>query len=390
MHTTNIRDTFLSFYTDRHHRLLSGTSLVPPPGDPVLFVSAGMQPLTDYLAGRPHPDGPRLVNVQRCLRTTDLEEVGDDRHLTFFSMLGSWSLDDYDGPQSLRWAHELLCEVFGVDPGRLHATVFGGDDQVGPDTVSARVWEELGVPVEPTKDDNWWAAGPTGPCGPDTEIFVWIGHGPPRGTPTTDERWMEVWNHVLMRYDRGDDGRLTPLRRPSVDTGMGLERLAMVLQGVRSVFDVDVFEPWTTAVDTAWGGLTQDSTRVVRDHLRSVVAIVGEGVRPAASGRGYVLRRLVRRTLTTLWRSDPDRSLTDLPDRPIRRTADDAGTSIDVEVVRAVLGDEEDRFRRLLERGRPLVARYLARGPLTEQVLHELHDTHGLPPELVRFLLPTG
>ncbi len=390
MRTSTLRDTFLSFYTERGHRLLTGSSLVPPPGDPVLFTSAGMQPLTDYLAGRPHPAGSRLVNVQRCLRTTDLEEVGDDRHLTCFSMLGSWSLDDYDGPQSLRWGHELLCRVFGLDPGRLHATVFAGDDQIGPDTASTRVWEELGVPVEPTSDDNWWSNGPTGPCGPDTEIFVWIGDGPPRGTPSTDDGWMELWNHVLMRYHRGEDGGLTPLSRPSVDTGMGLERLAMVLQGVPSVFRTDLFEPWTSAIDATWGGLDERSSAVVADHLRSVVAVVGEGVRPAPNGRGYVLRRLVRRTLTTLWREDPDRSLRDLPGGPVRHTADDLGLPVDVGDVREVLDGEEDRFRRLLERGRPIVARYLARGPLTEPVLHELHDTHGLPPDLVRFLLPAG
>ena len=183
-----------------------GTSLLTEPADPVLFTSAGMHPLTPYLEGRPHPLGSRLVNVQRCLRTTDLEEVGDATHLTVFQMLGSWSLGDYDGPQSLRWGYELLTDGFGLPPGRLHATVFGGNDEVGPDERSTLVWTELGVPVEPLVEDNWWSNGPVGPCGPDSEIFVWTGDGPPVGTPSTDDRWVEVWNHVMLRLHRHPDG----------------------------------------------------------------------------------------------------------------------------------------------------------------------------------------
>lgn len=387
MDTTTIRDTFLSFYSQRGHVPLSGSSLLPPPGDSVLFTTSGMHPLTPHLAGLPHPRGSRLVNVQRCLRTTDLEEVGDRSHLTVFEMLGSWSLDDYDGPQSLRWGHQLLTDGFGLDPGRLHVTVFGGDEQVGPDTESWRVWQELGVPVEPTRDENWWSNGPTGPCGPDTEIFVWTGEGPPRATPTTDDRWMEVWNHVLMRHHRREDGQLSALPRPSVDTGLGLERLAMMLQHVPSVFDIDQFQPWAHVISSRWGDVGPSGRRVLCDHLRAAVVVVGDGVRPSSTGRGYVLRRLLRRVLTLLWQGDPGRTLEDLADGPISDTLEHFGQTVRVEDVREVLVQEERRFRQLLRRGRTVVARYRSRGPLSEQDLHELHDTHGLPRDLVLSLL---
>ena len=204
----------------------------------MLYTTSGMHPLTPYLEGEPHPLGRRLTGVQRCLRTTDLDEVGDSSHLTVFQMLGSWSLGDYGGPQSLRWGLELLCDHFGLKPEMLHATAFGGDDQVGPDLAALSTWSELGLPVEPlSAADNWWSNGPTGPCGPDSEIFIWTGTGPPQDTPGTDPRWLELWNHVTMRYYRHPDGSLSPLAQPSVDTGMGLERLLMVSQGARSVFE---------------------------------------------------------------------------------------------------------------------------------------------------------
>ena len=306
----DVTTRFLEFFESRDHRLLAGSSLVPRDGDPVLFTTSGMHPLTPYLEGsRPHPQGRRLAGVQRCLRTTDLDEVGDDIHLTVFQMLGSWSLGDYEGPQSLRWGYELLTDGFGVGTDRLHATVFGGDGQVPADVDSLRTWTELGVPVELT-DGNWWSNGPVGPCGPDSEIFVWTGAGPPQGTPGTDGRWMELWNHVTLRYRRHDDGRLEPLPQRSVDTGMGLERLLMIAQGQQSVFDGDVFEPWTSTLPGLWG---TRSLRLLSDHLRASIVIIGDGVRPSNTGRGYVLRRLVRRVLTELWRDDRTRSLDELP-----------------------------------------------------------------------------
>ncbi|MFD8895297.1 alanine--tRNA ligase-related protein [Streptomyces sp. NPDC059566] len=387
MRTDQLADTFVEYFEERGHRRIVGSTLLPPPGDPVLFTTSGMHPLTPYLEGRPHPLGRRLVNLQRCLRTTDLEEVGDPTHLTVFEMLGTWSLGDYDGPVSLDWGYGFLTEGLGIDPGRLHATVHAGDERTGTgqDTASLRLWQEHGVPVELTVEDNWWSNGPVGPCGPDSEIFLWSGDGPPRSTPTRDDRWVEVWNHVTMSHRRLDDGSLVPLPRRNVDTGLGLERLASLLQGKPSVFDCDVFDPWRRLVPALWA-LDETSLRVVCDHLRSAVVVLGDGVRPANTGRGYVLRRLVRRVLTLLWRDDPSRSLVDLPDELVRHTLDRFRQDVRPGEVVRILLEEEHRFRRLLERGRQVLARPRFRGPLTQEDLHYLHDTHGLPPELVTTL----
>ena len=388
MDSHDVRSTFLHFYRERGHRRVQGTSLIPPDGDPVLFTTSGMHPLTPHRLGEPHQEGRRLVNVQRCLRTTDLDEVGDDTHLTVFEMLGTWSLGDYPGSMSLRWGYELLREGFGLDHDRLHVTVFGGDEQVGPDLESLRTWRELGVPVELTVEDNWWSNGPTGPCGPDSEVFVWTGEGRPTGTPTTDSRWVEVWNHVMMRHRRLDDGRLVPLDQPNVDTGMGLERLLTVLQGVGSVHETDLLRPWTDTVGRLWPMGSRDS-RVVSDHLRSGTVVIGDGVRPSSSGRGYVLRRLVRRSLTLLWRHEPGSSLSDLPVDLLEDTLRQHGGT-DPGQVREVMLGEERRFGELVRRGRPLVERRLLGGPLTEEDLTDLHQTHGLPRDLVLGLLGGG
>ncbi|SDO74985.1 tRNA synthetases class II (A) [Streptomyces sp. cf386] len=388
MNTEQIVRTFTDFFRERGHEQVTGSTLLPPPSDPVLFTTSGMHPLTPYLEGRrPHPQGRRLVNVQRCLRTSDLDEVGDPTHLTMFEMLGSWSLGDYGHSQSLRWGYELLRDGFGVPPERMHVTVFGGDDEVGPDTESLDTWRELGLPVEPTRDENWWSHGPVGLCGPDSEIFLWTGDPgtPPQGTPTTDPRWVEVWNHVSMRYRRLDDGGLQPLQQPSVDTGMGLERLVTVLQGHDSVYDSDLFEPWTRLLPPLWN-LDGPSTRLVCDHLRSGIVVIGDGVRPSNTGRGYVLRRLIRRALTTLWRDDPSRTLSDLPEEVLSHTLDHFRQSCGTGPVREVLLDEERRFGRLLERGRRVLGRPEFEGPLSDDDYRYLHDTHGLPRDLVTTL----
>ncbi|MFE0680101.1 alanine--tRNA ligase-related protein [Streptomyces sp. NPDC058961] len=374
--------TFVEYFEQLDHRRITGSSLLPPPGDSVLFTTSGMHPLTPHLEGRPHPLGRRLVNVQRCLRTTDLEEVGDNTHLTVFEMLGTWSLGDYTGSHSLRWGHGLLVDGFGIDPGLLYATVFGGDERSGPDVESLRTWQEIGVPVELTGEENWWSNGPTGPCGPDSEIFVWTGEGPPRSTPTRDGRWVEVWNHVMMRHRCGEDGTLDSLPQRNVDTGLGLERLVAVLQGKTSVFDTDLFEPWMRTVPPLWD-LDLRSLRLVCDHLRSGIVVVGDGVLPSNTGRGYVLRRLVRRVLTSLWRADPSRTIGDLPEELFGHTLDHFGQQGPSGRIRDVLLDEERRFTQLLERGRRVLSRPRFCGPLGEDDFDYLHDTHGLPRDLV-------
>ncbi len=385
MNTEKIVRTFVEYFEERDHRRITGSTLLPPPGDSVLFTTSGMHPLTPYLEGRPHPLGQRLVNVQRCLRTTDLEEVGDATHLTVFEMLGTWSLGDYEGSRSLDWGYRLLTDGLGVDPGLLHATVYGGDDRTGPDTASLQLWQDLGVPVELTVEDNWWSNGPVGPCGPDSEIFLWSGDTPPQSTPTRDDRWVEVWNHVMMRHRRLEDGSLVSLPQRNVDTGLGLERLGALLQGKSSVFECDVFDPWRRIVPALWP-LDGPSLRLVYDHLRSAIVVLGDGVRPANTGRGYVLRRLLRRVLTVLWRDDPSRGLGDLPDELVSHTLDRFRQEVDPSDVRRLLLEEECRFSRLLERGRQVLARSRFQGPLKDEDFQYLHDTHGLPRDLVTSL----
>ncbi|MEV3893225.1 alanine--tRNA ligase-related protein [Streptomyces anulatus] len=385
MRTDQLVSTFVEYYEERGHRRITGSTLLPPDGDPVLFTTSGMHPLTPYLEGRPHPLGRRLVNVQRCLRTTDLDEVGDATHLTVFEMLGTWSLGDYGGPRSLDWGYGLLTEGLGIDPGLLYATAFAGDGRTGQDTASVDLWQGLGVPVELTVEDNWWPNDSVGPCGPDSEIFLWTGDGPPQSTPTRDDRWVEVWNHVTMTHRRLDDGSLVPLPQRNVDTGLGLERLASLLQGKSSVFACDVFDPWRRLVPALWP-LDEPSLRLVCDHLRSAVVVIGDGVRPAGTGRGYVLRRLVRRVLTVLWRGCPSRSVGDLPQELVEHTVDHFRQDMRPGDALRTLLEEEHRFRRLLERGRGVLAKPRFQGPLTEEDFHYLHDTHGLPRELVKSL----
>jgi alanyl-tRNA synthetase len=249
------------------------------------------------------------------------------------------------------------------------------------------------------EEDNWWSNGPTGPCGPDSEIFVWTGSGPPQGSPGTDGRWLELWNHVTMRYERHPDGSLTPLGQQSIDTGMGLERLLMVTQGVPSVYQTDVFAPWRGALRAVRpADLYRErdpdrdacrSLRVVVDHLRSAVVIIGDGVRPSSTGRGYVLRRLLRRALSELWHADPDSPLTlaDLPPAVLRETAEQFGQPPAAELVLAIMLAEENRFRQLLTRGRSLLRRLFPSGELSEADYGYLYDTHGLPRDLVTDVL---
>jgi alanyl-tRNA synthetase len=392
MDTQETIRTFTEFFRDRGHALIEGSTLIPAAGDPVLFTTAGMHPLTRFLTGAPHPQGRRLVGLQRCARTTDLDEVGDPIHLTVFGMLGSWSLGDYDGQQSLRWGVELLRDGFGLPVSRLYGTTFAGDGLVQPDSAAAWTLGELGIPVEQLTEANWWSNGPTGPCGPDAEIFVWAGQGSPSGTPSTDCRWMELWNHVTMRYQRLDDGSLQPLPLVSVDTGMGLERLLMASHGVGSVFETDVFLPWLFALAQVWEPPTR-SLRIVADHLRSAVVIIADGVRPSNTGRGYVLRRLVRRGLTELWRGETvsngggQRTLRDLPESLLLDTLARFGQPESAAgAVRDVLAAEELSFGQLLSRGRSLVARLYPSGRLGDDDYRYLHETHGLPRDLVEEL----
>ena len=301
MTVNELRDKYIRFFEEKGHTQISGKSLIPENDPTVLFTTAGMHPLVPYILGEDHPGGTRLVNYQKCIRTVDIEAVGDPAHLTFFEMLGNWSLGDYFKEEAIRYSYEFLTSPrwLGIDPQRLSVTVFAGDDEVPPDETSARIWRELGVPEGRIyflgREDNWWGpAGQTGPCGPDTEMFVDTGKercGPDCGPGSCHcGKYFEVWNDVFMQYNKTSDGRYEPLGRNTVDTGMGIERTVAMLQGKESVYQIEVFAPVIEAVSglaaTPYGKSDEldHSYRIVADHARAAVFIIDAGVRPSRSG----------------------------------------------------------------------------------------------------------
>ena len=249
MKAAEIRHKFLDFFKGKGHTVIPSASLVPENDPSVLFTTAGMHPLVPYLLGEEHPGGRRLVSLQKSLRTDDIDEVGDAVHNTFFEMLGNWSLGDYWKKEAISWSHEFLTDKkwLGLNPQKLAVTVFAGDKDAPRDEESAKIWRSLGISEEKIaylpKKDNWWGpAGLTGPCGPDTEMFYWSGREPvPAGFDPANKRWVEIWNDVFMEYDKQIDGSFKPLQQRNVDTGMGLERAAVVLQGKESVYDTELF-----------------------------------------------------------------------------------------------------------------------------------------------------
>ena len=299
--------TYIEFFVSKGHAEIPSASLVPENDPSVLFTTAGMHPLVPYLKGEPHPAGTRLVNVQKCLRTGDIDEVGDDTHLTFFEMLGNWSLGDYFKKEAIKWSFEFLTQKLGIDISRLAVSVFVGDDamHVEQDTESFELWRALGIPEERIAflgtDDNWWPAGGKnpGPQGPDTEMFYWTGDtSAPAAFDPKDSRWVEIWNDVFMEFDRQADGMFVPLKQKNVDTGMGLERTTAVLQSKSSVYDTERFTSILEAIEQATRTTYNDNQRAMRiiaDHLRTSVMLVSDGVRPSNKDQGYVLRRLIRR-----------------------------------------------------------------------------------------------
>ena len=245
-----LRQLYLDFFREHDHAIIGGSSLIPEMDPSVLFTTAGMHPLVPFLLGEPHPAGARLANVQKCLRTDDIDEVGDDVHLTFFEMLGNWSLGDYWKAEAIGMSFEFLTDRLGLEPDRLRVTCFAGDSDAPRDLEAAEIWRALGLPASRItflpKKDNWWGpAGATGPCGPDTEMFYDVDpDGPDDQTPATHpERFWEVWNDVFMQYDKRADGRYAPLAQKNVDTGMGLERTLAIVQGVPTLYDTELFDP---------------------------------------------------------------------------------------------------------------------------------------------------
>ena len=306
-----LREKFLQFFSERGHAVIPSASLIPENDPSVLFTTAGMHPLIPYLMGQKHPKGNRLCDVQKCVRTGDIEEVGDDSHLTFFEMLGNWSLGDYFNHQSIAWSYEFLTskQYLGLDPDRISVTVFAGDEDAPRDDDSAAVWQQCGIPKERIfylpKKNNWWIAGTTGPCGPDTEIF-WDTGKPACGEncdPSCDcGKYLEIWNNVFMQYNKQADGSYLPLAQKNVDTGMGLERTVCVLNGYKSVYDIDLFADALEKIQQLSGKKYDDnvkSMRIIADHVRTATFLLGDpvGVVPSNVDQGYVLRRLIRRAV---------------------------------------------------------------------------------------------
>jgi len=412
MKAQEIRDTYLSFFAEREHKVVPSASLVPSSHDPsVLLTTAGMQPFKPYFLGREKPPAPRLADVQKCFRTTDIEEVGKTaRHLTFFEMLGNWSFGDYFKAESIPWGWELSTQGFGMDPERIWVTVFGGDEELGlgPDEEAIAIWRGVGVPEERIvrlgREDNFWQAGPTGPCGPCSELYLDRGEsfGAAGERPGDDtDRFLEFWNHVFMSYDLAADGSLTPLPMRNIDTGMGLERMAAILQDVPSVFETDHVRPLIDLAEELSGHGYEEgeavtrAMRIVADHSRGAAFLIADGVVPSNEDRGYILRRIMRRAIQqgrTLGLESPWLG------RFAERTIELMGESYpelvaERETIARWVGDEEESFGRTLERGTEQLERLIAeaKGSETSWIAaadaFKLHDTFGFPYDLTKELL---
>ncbi len=316
--SSQIRERFLAFFEKRGHTIIPSASLVTPDEKGItnstLFNTAGMQPLVPYLLGKPHPQGTRLVDVQKCIRTVDIDDIGDKTHATFFEMLGNWSLGDYFKQDAIQWSFEFLTsqeEGLGLDPQRLYVTVFEGDENALRDTEAAQIWTDIFMKkgIEGNrifflpKENNWWQAGDNGPCGPDTEMFYDVTNRF-KGRGITHEEYLsadesrdliEIWNDVFMQYEKKDGLIIGKLPKPSVDTGAGLERLSMLLQGALSIYETDLFSKIMEITSTLASDVSRQ--RIIADHMRSATFLIADGVVPSNTGRGYVLRRLIRKSV---------------------------------------------------------------------------------------------
>lgn len=397
MNADQLRKAFLDFMQRENHALISYAPLLPENDASVLFTTAGMHPLVPYLLGETHPAGKRLANYQKCLRTNDIDEVGDATHLTLFEMLGNWSIGAYWKEEALRLSYRLLTEVFGHDPARLHVTCFAGDDDAPRDEEAAAIWRSIGIPAERIhflgKEHNWWGpAGATGPCGPDSEVFFDSQPaGPSDETPATNPgRFWELANNVFIQYDKQADGSFQPLALRSIDVGVGLERNLMVLQGVESVYDTDLFQPLMRAIGERARSHDLFAMRVIADHVRAASFVLAEGVRPGNSDQAYVVRRLIRRTVRYGRKLGIEGSfLADLSD-PLIESLGDAYPELraNYDAIRKALREEEQRFQSSLARGEREFARVVeharSRGQreLSGQSCFRLYDTFGFPIEL--------
>ena len=430
MTVAQIRTKFLEFFKEKGHAIIPSASLLPENDPTVLFTTAGMHPLVPYLQGQKHPMGSRLADSQKCLRTDDIEEVGDNRHLTFFEMLGNWSLGDYFKQEAISWSFEFLTDPkwLGIDPTRLYVTVFEGDADAPRDEESIGIWQarfetrgiaaEVGVALqdEPSKGatgprvyaypkkKNWWGpAGLTGPCGPDTEIFFDTGrtHDIAFGEichPNCDcGRFVEIWNNVFMQYDKQEGGTFVPLAQQNVDTGMGLERIAAMIQGRATVFETEIFQGIFSEI-TSLSGKTygQDemidrSFRIIADHLRAATFVIGDprGVAPSNVGQGYIVRRLVRRAIREGRRLGIKESFADKIARVVIGEFGTHYTELEqnAEHIVAELKKEEEKFGNTLEKGMRELEKMVSKGEITGEQAFVLFSSYGFPLELTEEIL---
>jgi alanyl-tRNA synthetase len=417
VNSAEIRETFLSFFEERRHKRLPSASLVPASHDPtVLLTTAGMQPFKPYFMGLERPPAPRLTSAQRCFRTTDIEEVGNTaRHLTFFEMLGNFSIDDYFKEQAIGFGWELSLQGFGFEAEQIWVTVFAGDEELGlgPDDEAIELWRGLGLPderiVRLPRSENFWQAGPTGPCGPCSEMYLDRGRqfGGPDDLPGDDsDRFLEYWNHVFMTYELHSDGSLTDLPAKNIDTGMGLERMAAILQDVPSVFDTDLFKP-LIALAEEMSGIGYDAAapthvramRIIADHVRGSVELIADGVVPSNEDRGYILRRLMRRAIQqgrVLGLESP--YLGRFAESVIEMLSDvHPQLEAERDTILGWIESEEESFGRTLERGTDLLNALISDAQSTKtswisaEDAFQLHDTYGFPYEMTKELLaPEG
>lgn len=405
-----LRSKYIEFFKSKDHIEISGKSLVPENDPSVLFTTAGMHPLVPYLLGEPHPAGKRLTDYQKCIRTGDIEEVGDEGHLTFFEMLGNWSLGDYFKKESIAFSWEFLVSPkwLALDPAKISVTVFAGDENSPRDEVSADAWKSLGMPADRIAylpaGDNWWAAGPVGPCGPDTEIFIWTGEGlPPAGSNkgTDPKRWMEIWNNVFMEFNRVDEKTLVKLPAQNVDTGMGLERTVAMLQGKKSVYETEAFTPILETLGRLAGKAygapgnvpeLDRSFRIVADHVRTATFILGDpkAVLPSNVGAGYVLRRIIRRAVRHGRKLGIEGAFLSIPAEgvienyavPYPELVENKARVLDE------LRGEEEKFLETLIKGEHEFQKMLPnllRNPqkiMSGRLAFKLYDTYGFPIEL--------